>query len=125
VENGSIPDDGRCTHRGGISTRVVLSCNPSAKWTNQDLGDNFHIVYYKALDPCVVSSSFTIVFHTSFRINNGYSAKLISSCIVVYIGKQQLQSNLCIVKTATSLLHSSLLLQLICNTLRPIGDRFI
>lgn len=56
VKNGSVPDDGKCTPRGGISTRIVLSCNPSAKWTDQNLGNNFHIEYSRALDPCMVSS---------------------------------------------------------------------
>ena len=63
VENGSVPDDHRCALRGGISTRIVLSCNPSAKWTNQDLGSNFHIEYTRSLDPCVVSSTRKLLFH--------------------------------------------------------------
>ena len=61
VENGSVPDDGKCAHLGGIRTRIVLSCNPSAKWTNQDLGSNFHIEYFRSVEPCEVSS--TILFH--------------------------------------------------------------
>ena len=55
VENGSIPDDGKCNQRKGISTRVVLVCNPSVKWTNQDLGSNLHIVHTEFPNSCEVS----------------------------------------------------------------------
>ena len=37
VENGSMPSDGRCNTRKGITTRVVLVCNLTAQWTNQNL----------------------------------------------------------------------------------------
>ena len=55
MENGSIPDDGKCAQHKGISTHVILLCNSSAKWTNQNLGSNFHIEHSNALDPCTVS----------------------------------------------------------------------
>ena len=55
VENGSIPDDGRCVQHRGISTRVVLLCNSSANWTNQNLGNNFHVEHSDLWDPCTVS----------------------------------------------------------------------
>ena len=58
MENGSIPDDGKCAQHKGISTHVVLLCNSSAKWgTNPNLGSNFHITHNNFLDPCTVSRS--------------------------------------------------------------------
>ena len=55
MENGSIPEDGRCVQHRGISTHVILLCNSSANWTNQDLGNNFHVEHSDLLDPCTVS----------------------------------------------------------------------
>ena len=54
VENGSRPDDGRC-NKYGIRTRVVLVCNSSANWDNQDLSAFTYVSYAKTEDPCHVS----------------------------------------------------------------------
>ena len=55
VENGSRPDDGRC-NKYGIRTRVVLVCNFSVKWPdNQNLTSLIEVVYLEAGDPCEVS----------------------------------------------------------------------
>ena len=54
VENGSRPDDGRCNTRYGIRTRVVLVCNSTVQWTNQDLAGLIEVAYLEAIDPCEV-----------------------------------------------------------------------
>ena len=71
VENGSIPDDGRCVQHRGISTHVVLLCNSSANWTNQDLGKNFHIEHSDLLDPCKVSRTTIILLPYSWKFCSG------------------------------------------------------
>ena len=60
VEKGSKPEDHTCDQHGGFSTNVVLLCNSSAKWTDQNLGGNFYI-YYDHLNPCVVSSTIVCI----------------------------------------------------------------
>ena len=54
VLNGSRPADNKC-NKNGIATRVVLTCNTSASWKQQDVSNFIRVVYEGALDPCEVS----------------------------------------------------------------------
>lgn len=53
VANGTQPDDGLCNAARGLKTTVVLVCNSTAKWTNQDL-TGYVIAVHGAVEPCTV-----------------------------------------------------------------------
>ena len=54
VSNGSRPEDGQCAQ--GIKSRVVLSCNLSSLWEEQDLTGFMYVAYAGSADPCEVSA---------------------------------------------------------------------
>lgn len=54
VKNGSESKITPCSQYG-ITTRIVLTCNPTIEWTNQDLSDIIHVEHVVDVDPCAVS----------------------------------------------------------------------
>ena len=58
VQNGSMPEDGRCNNNYGIKTRVVLSCNSTVQWTNNDLSSFTKVAYLEEAEPCEVKLTF-------------------------------------------------------------------
>ena len=72
VENGTIPDDGQCNNIGGLHTRVVLVCNASAKWTEQQLSAVVRVIHI-GTDPCYVSRSLPKYAKVGSSLSSCYS----------------------------------------------------